>query len=860
MASPARACNRCRRCYGVRAEEMKSSFFVLAGWLIDGSAGSVRRDVIMEVVNGSIVSLKRMRRGELPQGHVPVLDLSRSTVLPGLVDGHVHLTMSGTTDEKARRFQLSFNFEQAAPVIEEHLRSHLGRGVVAVRDGGDSSGHTLRYRDERLRWSGLPIRLKAAGHAWRSRGRYGRMIGSPPGEGTTLGQAIARRKGVIDHAKIINAGLNSLREFGKETAPQFAAGEMEEAVLAGRRCGIGIMVHANGKLPVEQSIWAGCCSIEHGFFMGKDNIERMAEMQVYWVPTAFSMQAYSRLLEAGSLEAGVAERNLEHQLGQIAYARELGVPVVLGTDSGGLGLDHGEAFIAELRLLMEAGYNAEEGPGSSGSKESWDSSSPACPPPLSLFPEAPSRFPSRCSLLKWFTSGEIVSIEYISTRRCPMDHKRRKLLERIFFAGLEAVDPEAAVHRSVHRSGSLLRVGGSDFDLDRFRRVLLVGAGKGTAPMAKAVEEILGDRLTGGWIIVKYGHGAPLEKVRTFYAAHPVPDQSGLEAAEAILDHLEGCTAEDLVLCAFSGGGSALFPAPHPRISFHDKRETTRLLLRCGATIGQINALRKHLSRVKGGGLARTAHPATLVSLFLSDVIGDRLDVIASGPTVPDSSTFRDCIQIIEHYGLGGAVPRGVLELLREGVAGLLPETPKKGEPVFERVRNVIVGSNRAALEAAAREAASLGFTPLILSAGIEGEAREVGRVLAAVAREVKVSGHPVAPPACILAGGETTVTLRGDGKGGRSQELALAAAIALEGWEGISMLSAGTDGTDGPTDAAGAFADGEVCARAREMGLDPWDYLAGNDSYVLHDRLGNLLRTGPTRTNVMDIVCILID
>lgn len=441
-----------------------------------------------------------------------------------------------------------------------------------------------------------------------------------------------------------------------------------------------------------------------------------------------------------------------------------------------------------------------------------------------------------------------------------MKEEKKKILESIFLAGLEAVDPERAVRRHVRLRGGDLRVGDRTYPLDRFKRIFLVGAGKGSAPMAKAIEDILEDRVTEGWVVVKYGHGVPLKRTRTMEAGHPIPDEAGLVAAEKLLQHLESCTEDDLVLCAFSGGGSALLPAPRHPLKLFQKQETTRLLLECGAGIDEINAIRKHLSRSKGGALARAAYPATVVSLFLSDVIGDRLDVIASGPTVPDTSTFSECMQIMERYGLKGRIPGAVLEFLKKGEDSLIEETPKEGDPVFDRVQNLVVGSNREALLAAAKRAASLGYNTLVLTSRMQGEAREVAQVFAAIGKEICESGHPVAAPACVLSGGETTVSIRGSGKGGRNQEMALAAAIALDGWSRIAFLSAGTDGTDGPTDAAGAFADGDTFHRALLLKKSPREFLERNDSYSFFEQLGGLLKTGPTRTNVMDFVCVIVD
>ena len=436
----------------------------------------------------------------------------------------------------------------------------------------------------------------------------------------------------------------------------------------------------------------------------------------------------------------------------------------------------------------------------------------------------------------------------------------KKALELIFKAGLKAVDPEIAVRSHVRKEKNILFVGDRTYHLDRFKRILLVGAGKGTAPMAKAMEDILRDRLTEGYIIVKYGHGIPLKKTQVNEAGHPVPDRAGIVAAEQFLNLISGCGEDDLIICIFSGGGSALLPAPAKGIDLDQKQETTRSLLECGATIDEINVIRKHLSRSKGGWLAKIAYPANVISLMLSDVVGDRLDVIASGPTVPDESTYRDCIDIINKYDLYGRLPINVMEYFKQGMAGDISETPKTGDPVFSKVQNLIVGNNRMALMAARDQAVLLGYSTMIMSSQIEGEAREVAHVFAAVGKEICQSGLPLISPACILAGGETTVTIQGKGKGGRNQELALSAAIALDGWKKVSLVSAGTDGTDGPTDAAGAIIDGATFQEAKELNLKPYDFLSANDSYSFFELTGCLLKTGPTRTNVMDLICLLVE
>lgn len=441
----------------------------------------------------------------------------------------------------------------------------------------------------------------------------------------------------------------------------------------------------------------------------------------------------------------------------------------------------------------------------------------------------------------------------VERRRCRDD------LREIFLAGVRAVDPEEAVRRAVRLEADTLFVGDLQIRLRDLERLWLVGAGKAAAPMARAVERILADRLSGGRVVVKDGHLCGLERVELFEAGHPVPDERGVEATRKILELVDQAGPRDLVLCVLSGGGSALLVNPVEGVTLADKQAVTRELLSCGATIGEVNAVRKHLSRVKGGWLARRARPATVAALILSDVVGDPLDAIASGPTAPDPSTFAGCLSIIGRYGLARKLPAPVLEVLSRGARGERVETPKADDPLFSGVVNEIVANNLRAVLAAARKAQELGYKPLILSSRVEGETREVARVHAAIYREALATGHPIEPPACILSGGETTVTLKGPGKGGRNQQFALAVAIDIQGEPGLCFLSAGTDGTDGPTDAAGAFCDGETAARARSLGLEPARYLDRNDSYAFFERLGDLLKTGPTNTNVMDLrICLV--
>ena len=445
----------------------------------------------------------------------------------------------------------------------------------------------------------------------------------------------------------------------------------------------------------------------------------------------------------------------------------------------------------------------------------------------------------------------------MNARQSILEEMRGQALE-IFRAALRAVEPVDAILKHVRMEGESLLIGERRLELSKFDRILVVGAGKADAPMAQAVESLLGDRVSDGIIVVKDGHGLPLQRVRVHEASHPVPDERGLGGAEEILSLVSGAGERDLVICLISGGGSALLVGPAEGVTLKDKQQVTQLLLACGASIHEINTVRKHLSRVKGGGLAHAAHPATLVSLILSDVIGDDLDTIASGPTVPDSTTFGEAGQILKKYGIWDQVPGSVRMVVEKGVNGEIAETPKPGDPSFQRDVWELVGTNLQALKAARKEAESLGYRTMILSGMMEGETREVAKAHAAIAKEVLSSENPLALPACILSGGETTVTLQGDGKGGRNTEFALASAIALEGVENVVVLSGGTDGTDGPTDAAGAIVDGLTVSQAREKHLDPNNYLRRNDSYTFFETLGGLVITGPTRTNVMD-VCVML-
>lgn len=426
-------------------------------------------------------------------------------------------------------------------------------------------------------------------------------------------------------------------------------------------------------------------------------------------------------------------------------------------------------------------------------------------------------------------------------------------------AALASADAGAAVQRAVQLSRSKLTVGTLNFALADFDRIYLLAVGKAAGSMAAALTSILSERLTGGLLVTKHGHPTSRSRhIRSVESAHPVPDTSGLEASVLVHEQLRQLNARDLLFVAASGGASALLPAPTSGLTLEMKQQTTDLLLQCGANIAELNTVRKHLSSLKGGRLAALAYPATLVGLLLSDVLGDDIGVIGSGLTAPDSTTFSDAIAVLNQYDLLNRIPPAVKRHLQAGVAGKIPETPKPGDPLFKTVHNRVVGSNRQALLAASRQARELGYKSTILTSSLSGEAREAAVVHASILREVRLFNSPVAPPACLLSGGETTVTIQGRGKGGRNQEFALAAALALAGNPNVLVLSLGTDGTDGPTDAAGAYATGRTVERAAALGLDTRQHLTENNSYPFFDALGNLIRTGPTGTNVMDVHLLL--
>ena len=443
------------------------------------------------------------------------------------------------------------------------------------------------------------------------------------------------------------------------------------------------------------------------------------------------------------------------------------------------------------------------------------------------------------------------------------EHPRGAALSEIMAAALRSVDPAQAVRRYLRREGSAVIVGERHYELHADGRVIVVGGGKAGAPMAEAAHAALGDAIVAGLVVVKAGHlgaaGAQVGPITLCEASHPVPDQRGADAAEQMIQLLGDVREHDLVLVLVSGGASALMTLPAPGLSLADAQGLTNALLRCGASIGEINTLRKHCSRISGGQLALHVAPAQVAALIVSDVVGSPLEVIASGPTVPDPTTYAEAWAIIQRYQLAPEVPPAIVAHLRRGLAGELPETPKADAPIWQRVQNQVIASNATAADVAAIVAREHGFHSLVLTTYLEGEAREVGKVAAALAREIALHARPLERPALIVAGGETTVTLRGAGLGGRNQELALGAVSALANLHDTFVIALATDGGDGPTDAAGAVVSGETLARAQALGLDPATSLQHNDAYHFFALLDDLLRPGPTLTNVNDLLLIAV-
>ena len=434
-----------------------------------------------------------------------------------------------------------------------------------------------------------------------------------------------------------------------------------------------------------------------------------------------------------------------------------------------------------------------------------------------------------------------------------------RVINPILQTALQSVDPYQCVLRNVNLEENTLKIGSTNYQKADFDNIYLIGTGKAIIPMAQAVLERLEDLVNGGLLIGKHADDpfrqklAP--KIAYLLGGHPVPSALSLESTHKLVNFLNKLTKRDLVICLISGGGSALMSLPYDPITLDDLQETTRQLLFSGATINEVNIIRKHLDQIKGGGLARLAEPATLATLVLSDVIGDALDAIASGPTVADHSTFQDAMQIIKRYHMEGSLPRAVAEGIREGMQGKIQETVKDGDACLARTATTVIGSLRIAAEAAREKAVERGFQTILLDIALQGEAREKGAELAAILRSYRGEEVSKRQSLCWIAGGETTVTVHGSGKGGRNQETALSAAIRLDGLEKCLFVSLATDGEDGPTDAAGAVVDGGTLEKGRQAGLDAADFLIRNDAYHFLERTGSLIKTGPTGTNVNDLV-----
>ena len=440
-----------------------------------------------------------------------------------------------------------------------------------------------------------------------------------------------------------------------------------------------------------------------------------------------------------------------------------------------------------------------------------------------------------------------------------LNRKARTLALNALELALNSADAKKLTRAKVSLKNFILTAEGYSFDLRKLRNVYVVGGGKASGSMAEVLEEMLGKRITDGIVNVPHGDSHETSIIKLNSSGHPVPDEAGVAGTRSILAIAEKAEKDDLIICLISGGGSSLMPLPRDGISLKDKQKLTDGLLKSGARINEINAVRKHISDFKGGWLAKKAYPATILNLVLSDVVGDYLEVIASGPTVPDSTTFVDARRILGKYGLLDNAPASIRKVLCDGEKGFVVETPKAGDPAFGKVYTVILGNCRFVSHAVVQYLRSEGLNTLMLTSTLEGEAEVIGMLLASVANEIALSDNPAPRPAAIVASGETTVTVKGKGFGGRNQELVLSAALGLKDVDGVVVASLSTDGVDGPTDAAGALADGKTLVRAAAMGLNAEKCLADNDSYNFFSKLGDLIVTGPTGTNVNDISVIVV-
>ena len=439
-----------------------------------------------------------------------------------------------------------------------------------------------------------------------------------------------------------------------------------------------------------------------------------------------------------------------------------------------------------------------------------------------------------------------------------MDNVLRNNAKEIFLAGVEIVKPDILIPHFVSLENNVLKIENHRFQLAEIRNIYLTGAGKASALMAKAIENILGSRISSGHIVTKYGHAVPLKYAFVTEAGHPVPDENGVKGTESILSIVNKASKNDLVICVISGGGSALLTDIPDGCTLNDLKILTDLLLKSGANINEMNCIRKHLSKVKGGMLSSAAYPARVVSLILSDVIGDPLDVIASGPTAPDPTTFKDALDIIEKYGIKDKIPAGITKILNEGLNKIRKETLKESDEAFKLTTNLIIGNNRLALKKAREKAEALGYTTKIITDSLHSDVEDVADYI--FSKLIKYRNEKPGKKSCLLFGGEPTIKITGDGLGGRNQHLALLMAQKINGINGVVFLSGGTDGTDGPTDAAGAIAEPETLKRSEALGLDINKYISDCDSYNFFRQEGGLIKTGPTQTNVMDLIVVLIN
>lgn len=435
----------------------------------------------------------------------------------------------------------------------------------------------------------------------------------------------------------------------------------------------------------------------------------------------------------------------------------------------------------------------------------------------------------------------------------------RQTAIEILLKGIEQVNPASLISQTVSVTGNLLIINNKTIDLCLINNIFVIGFGKASAAMASSLEQILGSRISGGHIVTKQGHSVPLQYIATTEARHPIPDQAGVAGTSIISSIADSADKDDLVICLISGGGSALLTDIPEGCSINDLIKLNDCLLKSGTDINELNSVRKHLSAVKGGWLAKRAFPARIISLILSDVTGDPPDVIASGPTVPDPTTYSDAMSVIKKYNVEAHIPSCLIGLLKEGISGKRPETPKRDDPVFRNTSNIIVGNNKLALDASAKAASSMGYDCIIVTDQLTGNVTDVSSEIFKSVMEIK--NRPLKRKTCLLYGGETTVKVTADnGQGGRNQHLALLFAVMLRETKGITFLAAGTDGTDGQTDAAGAVADNTTAKNAELLNLDMDDYIARFDSYNFFRQEGGLIKSGPTLTNVMDIIVVLIE